>query len=921
MAEFVDPDEPPGSTATTGRSNFVDPDESNVPADISGLSLTQKAQIAASNVPGSYGRFLSQTGHAIMHPIETAQGMYRVASGSGQQLEDFYRQKMGLAPLAPGANEEHFNAFKDYVKENYGSMDAFQRHFMQDPIQTMADLSMVIQPATGALPGVLRAAGATDRVVSAANLISKAGKYSNPLKPITAPVGAVTEKIISRPPAALSETEQAQQELEASGRPVDIPKYMSGKIARTAAIPLSKDPLAGMPIQAAAEKVPEQIGQHIEEIAGKSSSPLTQDVVGTTIGRPLTEAAQAEAKAARVRAEISHQQELANWERANQEREAAIRGQSVSVSTAADRQFGTMHPTEGGRLTGRDVQLAHNINDVENDARWEDVNNINAPSSNKAFEGLHGRAAQGLTNEGVTLSEGNTPVAMQMMDELRRLTRVPEIPATAADPSKIPYSLIKTYGSAENVPESALRAYGKLTGNEIGITSAIPAKEPEYGLLGEHAPQPGDTHISAQGVDAIRKRMVQAVRRTRPGTEDNRAANAVKRQVEDWEADTFQNHALPGGDPNAVATIRNAVTGHRQFMEKYGYNYSRLPQGMNRTAASELNQIARGNAGAEDIGDKIFGGKEVSHPLFKRIEAIVQNPTDLRNRARAVYWRNADLGSPNQIAKNIGDLTQSPMGQELFNPAEHNQMGEVGRIRQQLRPALEQAKSAAGQAPKKGTITLSPAQELAKTFTGNLSNEQIYRSFDNSLKTGPTANIKEAEDAWIKMPGTAKDAIRGQWLRGLGKDAAGNFTLDRFVSDWENYSKAGKSMMLQKDIQHLKDIDNFYKIASDLKSAVKKYGNPPGTASANTWMKLLSGMIKEGAALSAGTVPLGHPVAILAGALGANVMSRLISSPRGIKTMNNWNTLAKAYNRAPTASKLNALSAMSRDLQNQAMGQ
>jgi len=66
---------------------------------------------------------------------------------------------------------------------------------------------------------------------------------------------------------------------------------------------------------------------------------------------------------------------------------------------------------------------------------------------------------------------------------------------------------------------------------------------------------------------------------------------------------------------------------------------------------------------------------------------------------------------------------------------------------------------------------------------------------------------------------------------------------------------------------------------------------------------------------------LGHPVAILAGALGANVMSRLISSPRGIKTMNNWNTLAKAYNRAPTASKLNALSAMSRDLQNQATGQ
>jgi hypothetical protein len=910
MAEFVDPDEPTGSAA--GRSNFVDPDESNVPADISGLSLKQKAQIAASNVPESYGRFLSQTGHAIMHPFETAQGMYQVASGSGQRLEDFYRQKMGLAPLATGANEEHFNAFKDYVKKNYGSMDAFQRHFMQDPVQAMADLSMIIQPTTGALPGVLKAAGATDRIVSAANLISKAGEYSNPLKPVTAPISAVAGRTAARPPAALSETEQAQKELAASGQPVDIPRYMSGKVARTVAVPLAKAPLAGMPIQRAADVIPEQIGQHIEDIAGQSSGKLSPDEVGAAIGQPLRDAAEREAHAARVRAQIEHDQAVAQWQRQQQEREGTIRGQSASVSAAADRQFGTIHPTRATEQTMADVRQAHDVDEAVNQNRWETVNQLNAPSSMEAFDNLQGRVDQGITNSGVTLGAKTTPVAMQMMDELKKLTREPGTPATAPD---IPYAIRKTFG--DNVPEDILKSLP-------GYVPETTGKSPDFRLLGEHAPAPGDTHISAQGIDALRKRMVQMANSAEYGSEDWRAANAVKRQVENWEADTFQNHLLPGGDPNANAVIRNAVTGHRQFMEKYGYNHYNQ-QGMDRAAARELNQIATGVAGPTDISGKLIGGQpgkpEVAHPLFKRIESVVQNPADLRTRMRAAYWRGTDIGSPQEIGKKIENLRNSPMGQELFHPGEHNQMQEVGRIRQQLAPALEQAKAAAGKAPLKPAVQTGPAQATAKLFTGTRSNEQIYRTFNNAFKTGPTAKFEEARDAWGRLPQAGKDEFRGAMLRNLGKDDAGNFTLDRFVSDWNDYADKAKQLIFINDPATLRNINNFHKIASDLKDAVKRYGNPPGTASAKTWMDLVRGVAKETAALTAGTITIGHPIALVASGVGAYGLSRLISSPRGIKTMNNWNTLAKAYNRAPTASKLNALSAMSRDLQNQATGQ
>jgi hypothetical protein len=109
--------------------------------------------------------------------------------------------------------------------------------------------------------------------------------------------------------------------------------------------------------------------------------------------------------------------------------------------------------------------------------------------------------------------------------------------------------------------------------------------------------------------------------------------------------------------------------------------------------------------------------------------------------------------------------------------------------------------------------------------------------------------------------------------------------------------------------------------ASDLKAAVKRYGNPSGTASAKTWMDLIRGAVKEGTAIGAGAVTFGHPIALVAGGIGAYGLSKLISSPRGVQTMNRWNTLAKAYNRAPTAGKLNALSAMSRDIQRQSQEQ
>jgi hypothetical protein len=719
---------------------------------------------------------------------------------------------------------------------------------------------------------------------------------------------AAAKRAAKQPPDIL----QAQEALRQEGYDdLGLPRAITSQsdVTKGAGQALSKFPLVGTPLREAVQAVPGRVGAQLEDIAAQHGT-VPEEAIGGRIAETIGGQGARETEEAQIRARALHQQAVADWERANQEREGAIRAQEAEATHARQRQFGDVHPTEMAERTIADVQQAHAADEAANQARWEAVNSLNAPVSQRAFEGLHGRVEQGITNAGVTLGKETTPNALEMMGALRRLTPTEGTPPTNLN-ARMLAGLEREYG-AGNIPDEVVRQFGGEPGT--------PGKPPDFGLMGEHAPQAGDAHVSAQGIDELRKRISQMAHDARLPA-DQRASRAIKRQFENWRADAFENHLLPGGDPNANAVIRNAVGGHRNFMEKFGYNYGDMPRGMHRTAADELNQIATAQTGPTDTALKLVGhmpgGKEVSHPLYQRILGAVQNPGAVRDRLRGSYWRETNTGSPDVAANRIANLAVSPMGRELFTPQELAQMHEHGRLRQQTVLDLQRAREVAGKRPTEARVVPGEAQQLATKVIGNRSNEKVFSNLDAMARGGDARNFSRA---WNAMPEETRNDFRGAFIRNLGRDGD-NFSLAKFVSAWDKYPPQSKAVIFgsggPQGIQHFADLNNFHRIAREYADTVAKYGNPSGTAQVTMWHKIFTGALKAGAGLAALSFPPGMAIGTAAMGLGLYKFSKVLASPYGARELSRWARMAETYNRRPSVQKLKALSRMSHSLNQQ----
>lgn len=107
------------------------------------------------NIPGSAAGVISDTANAVMHPIDTAKAVGKLALGGAQKL-------------IPGEQEyePYADAFGSFIKDRYGSGDALMKTLQDDPVGFLGDLSSVIMPAgAGArmIPGMGRIGGAVQK--------------------------------------------------------------------------------------------------------------------------------------------------------------------------------------------------------------------------------------------------------------------------------------------------------------------------------------------------------------------------------------------------------------------------------------------------------------------------------------------------------------------------------------------------------------------------------------------------------------------------------------------------------------------------------------------------------------------------------------------------------------------------------------
>jgi hypothetical protein len=733
----------------------------------------------------------------------------------------------------------------------------------------------------------------------------------------------------AKPPPGFVGTLGSRAAQAAKEENLAIPRAVTSTSApmRIGAQAVAPIPYLGTPVREAVQAVPEKISSRVEELAGQYGVEQPKNIVGGGIEETLGKAGKAEAaqaQAAKEARDVAAKEEIdrqnaaaqAAWERTHQEREGEIRGRQAESERNAEATFGLGdHPNVTAEQINNDVQQAHATGKKAEQAAWKEVENVNANVDQKFADNLHGDMEQGLTNREVTLTPEKTPNALNMMAALKKLTGEPGAPATGLNPRMLA-GLAKEYGGEENIPSEVIQQFGG--------TPGTPAKPPDFGLMGEHAPAPGDTHVTAQGMNELRKRVTaMANKADRANREDVRASNAVKSLFEDKLADAFENHTLPGGDPNAHAVIRNAVDETRAFKQRFGYNYGSFPPGVNRQAASELNQIATGNAGATDIASKLVGGSpgrnEVSQPLYRRILGATDNPGAVRDRLRATYWREVNHPTPNTAARKIEDLGTSPMGKELFSPQELEQQRAHGVTKQQteleLKRAAEQAKI---EKPKPVKFKPEPAPEPGKAETlankvlgRNRSEQQIFDQVDQFAKTDP----KNFARTWGRMTEDNRKEFTAAWIRSLGGD--GEFNPAQFAKNWESYSDQAKTIML-RDRGDRRSMDNLAEILKEYGNNIKKYGNPSGTAQISFYQKLLTGAIKYGSVpLAAGLGPF-HPISALIAGVGARQFAKYMAKPESAVQIVRWSKLAKAYQNRPDPAVFRSLSRMTRSINEQA---
>lgn len=124
---------------------------------------------AFQNIPRSTYEYGKGIASSLIHPVETAKAVGKMALGAGEKL-------------VPGEqeNEQVFDAVVNHYKTRYGSVDGFKQALAKDPVGIIADISTVLTGSGGAANIIGKASGIS-KVAQAGSLISKMGATMEPL--------------------------------------------------------------------------------------------------------------------------------------------------------------------------------------------------------------------------------------------------------------------------------------------------------------------------------------------------------------------------------------------------------------------------------------------------------------------------------------------------------------------------------------------------------------------------------------------------------------------------------------------------------------------------------------------------------------------------------------------------------------------
>lgn len=451
------------------------------------------------------------------------------------------------------------------------------------------------------------------------------------------------------------------------------------------------------------------------------------------------------------------------------------------------------------------------------------------------------------------------------------------------------------------------KAFRQLEQEDAAIGGGFPGNRP--------AGSSGPAVVSMQSLEQTRKRL-NAFSRAATNDADRNASRLVIREFDKRLGDAFDN-ALFSGSDEALQSYRAARAANTEWRQRFGFN-------ARDDADRIINRVVTGEVTPQELSNYIVGASRVgangvSSRLLTRLREATGNDPDVMQSVRGGVWNRlsnvtegATAKAPEKVASGIHEFLNGPgraLARELYTPEQQGILRAYADTLRRGQTARElTVEVAKNTKPGATVVEKGPMQRLADRVLGGgqKSDEALYQTISGYTQKG--GDIKALAGLLRELPQDMKGDVAASLVRGLGKNRAGQFTIDQFATQWANITPQAKAVLFGNAGPHVTALNDIAIIAQRMKDVKSRYGNPSGTAQNSIFaaiMGLVGGTVGVGAA--AGTAALSG-----AGYVGAKVLA----SPAGASSLAKH---AKAIEReaaAPTRQNQAAVSMTERNLIN-----
>ncbi|AWI90282.1 hypothetical protein C0214_19685 [Methylobacterium sp. DM1] len=232
-----------------------------------------------------------------------------------------------------------------------------------------------------------------------------------------------------------------------------------------------------------------------------------------------------------------------------------------------------------------------------------------------------------------------------------------------------------------------------------------------------------------------------------------------------------------------------------------------------------------------------------------------------------------------------------------------------GALSQDLRDAVgaaggQNALAAFERANRYNALVSQRREQLAKVVgvNGDAPAERVFDRLKAAASSSSRADVELLTKARRAIGGEDWNDLAGSVAASLGRDAEGQFSPQRFLTDYGKLSGAGKAVLFKTTGQGdlARALDDIATVSSRFKD-LQKFANPSGTA-----QNLAGGGLVAGA--------LSEPVTTLAAIVGGNVVSRVLAAPASASSAAKWAQAYERMVRRPAAATAAAYQTASRNL-------